>query len=190
MRYRDVSCPDLTPEMMMKSIVKILIVGLGVLSLAACSSTGAKNGAAATTGSNGNSTTATTAGMGQQTQFGGGDVRLRAPYDQTYHFAFDSDLIQSDDMASINAQCAYLVAHRDAKVRLEGNTDERGSREYNVALGWRRARAVASVMEQQGVAPSQIDTISYGEEKPVALGHNDDSWQLNRRVDLVYEAKE
>ena len=82
-----------------------------------------------------------------------------------------------------------MVAHPDAKVRLEGNTDERGSREYNVALGWRRAKAVASLMAQQGVAPSQIVMVSYGEEQPVAFGHDKQSYSLNRRVNLVYEAK-
>jgi peptidoglycan-associated lipoprotein len=109
--------------------------------------------------------------------------------DQTYHFALDSYVVHHGDLASIKAQCDYLVAHPDAKVRIAGNTDERGSREYNVALGWRRAQAVANIMQRQGVAPNQIDIISYGEEKPVAFGHDEDSWWQNRRDDLTYEEK-
>ncbi len=74
-------------------------------------------------------------------------------------------------------------------MRIEGNTDERGSREYNITLGWRRAKTVAAIIEQQGVSPKQIVMLSYGKEKPVAFGHDEDSYRLNRRVNLIYEAK-
>ena len=79
------------------------------------------------------------------------------------------------------------MADTSLKVRLEGNTDERGTREYNLALGERRANAVKAYLVAQGVSPSQIEVVSYGEEKPVDPGHNEAAWAKNRRVQIVYE---
>ena len=81
----------------------------------------------------------------------------------------------------------FLTANPSSKVRLEGNTDERGTREYNVALGERRANSVAQDMESKGVSASQISVISYGEERPVAPGHDESAWSQNRRVDVVQQ---
>jgi len=71
-------------------------------------------------------------------------------------------------------------------VRLEGNTDERGSREYNIGLGERRAQSVRRALMLQGASASQLTTVSYGEERPTATGSTEDAWRLNRRVELVY----
>jgi peptidoglycan-associated lipoprotein len=103
-----------------------------------------------------------------------------------YYFDFDQDIIHEEDMAALKNQIDYLVAHNNVKVRVEGNTDERGSKEYNVALGHRRAKAVSRALSQSGIATNRIKVISYGEEKPISLGHEEGSWQCNRRVDLVY----
>lgn len=113
---------------------------------------------------------------------------LKAPSNQTYYFDFNSNNVDSSDYKALNIQANYIAGHPKAKVRLEGNTDNRGSREYNVGLGWRRDQSVARLLEQQGVRPAQIDMVSYGKERPVALGDNEHDWQLNRRVNLVYEA--
>lgn len=102
------------------------------------------------------------------------------------YFAFDSSTIDDENRAVVQAHAKYLVDHPSIKVTLDGNTDERGTREYNLALGERRAKSVAQLMTALGVAPGRITTISYGEEKPVALGHNESAWRLNRRVDIVY----
>jgi len=88
----------------------------------------------------------------------------------------------------LRAQANYISTHASAHIRLEGNTDSRGSREYNVALGWRRAVAVSKLLEQYGVLSKQMTVISYGEEKPVAFGHTAKDYALNRRVDLIYKA--
>jgi peptidoglycan-associated lipoprotein len=101
-------------------------------------------------------------------------------------FAFDSSNIDDDSRAVIEAHAANLVANPSIKVRLEGNCDERGTREYNLALGERRAKAVAELMRALGVGADRITTVSYGEEKPVALEHNESAWRQNRRVDIVY----
>lgn len=113
---------------------------------------------------------------------------MTAPSSQTYYFNFDSNQVHSTDLAAMNVQANYLASHPNAKVRLEGNTDNRGSREYNIGLGWRRDQSVTRLLEQQGVRPGQIDMVSYGKERPVVLGDNDRAWQFNRRVHLVYEA--
>lgn len=109
--------------------------------------------------------------------------------EKVIYFEYDSDQISADYQALIAHHGKYLVANSDMQVRLEGHADERGSREYNVALANRRAQAVRRLVLFQGVNANQVSVISYGEEKPVALGHDNESWQLNRRVELVYEAR-
>ena len=168
--------------------IAALVCCLGFLP--ACSTTGAKTGNADISDINAQS--GQTTGLGDENSLLTAEERanrLKAPYNQTYYFEFDKDTVLQDDIASINVQAGYLVAHPNAKVRLEGNADDRGSREYNVALGWRRAKAVSAILAQQGVSQKQIVMISYGKEKPVAFGHDDTSYQKNRRVNLVYEAK-
>jgi peptidoglycan-associated lipoprotein len=111
----------------------------------------------------------------------------KAPENQTYYFGFNSYTVNHKDLPAIYAQANYLVQNPTSRVRLEGNTDDRGSREYNIGLGWRRDKAVQSVMEQQGVASNQIAMVSYGKERPAVVGDNPADWALNRRVNLVYE---
>ena len=102
------------------------------------------------------------------------------------YFAFDSNAVDDESRAIIEAHATYLVAHPQTKVVLEGHTDERGTREYNLALGERRAQAVERMMRTLGVAADRIKATSYGEEKPVATGHDESSWHLNRRVEILY----
>ncbi len=109
--------------------------------------------------------------------------------EKVIYFEYDSDQISVDYQALIVHHGKYLAANPDMTVRLEGHADERGSREYNVALANRRAQAVRRLVLFQGVAADQVTVISYGEEKPVALGHDEESWRINRRVELVYEAR-
>ncbi|OGT98796.1 MAG: peptidoglycan-associated lipoprotein, partial [Gammaproteobacteria bacterium RIFOXYB2_FULL_38_6] len=105
---------------------------------------------------------------------------------QAYYFDRDQINVKSSDMSSLIKQADYLVKHPNVSVIIIGNTDERGSHEYNLALGWKRAQSVANVLMQQGVLPKQIDMISYGEEMPANLWHNEKAWAANRRVDLIY----
>ncbi len=109
--------------------------------------------------------------------------------EKVIYFEYDSDQISAEYQALIAHHGKYLAANPDMTVRLEGHADERGSREYNVALANRRAQAVRRLVLFQGVAANQVSVISYGEEKPVALGHDEESWRINRRVELVYEAR-
>lgn len=105
---------------------------------------------------------------------------------RTVYFDFDSSEIKAEDRETITAHADYLARNPAARVTLEGHADERGSREYNIALGERRAKAVQQLMTLQGASASQIDTISYGEEKPIALGHDESAWSANRRVEIIY----
>lgn len=114
---------------------------------------------------------------------------LTAPSNQTYYFDLNSSDVHQKDMKALLIQANYIAAHPAAKVRLEGNTDDRGSREYNIGLGWRRDQSVARVMEQQGVKASQIQMVSYGKENPAVQGDNSHAWALNRRVDFIYKNK-
>ena len=87
---------------------------------------------------------------------------------------------------ALRGHAKYLVANPSANVVLEGHADERGTREYNMALGERRAKAIARVLTVNGVSSSQIELVSFGEEKPAVMGHNESSWAQNRRVELKY----
>jgi peptidoglycan-associated lipoprotein len=103
----------------------------------------------------------------------------------TIRFDYDSSEIKADYAPVIAAQGKRLSADRHAAVRLEGHTDERGSAEYNVALGERRAQAVKKALLLQGAIESQLSTVSYGEERPVADGHDEAAWAQNRRVEII-----
>jgi peptidoglycan-associated lipoprotein len=105
---------------------------------------------------------------------------------RTIYFDFDSSEVKSDYNSLITAHARYLASNPSVRVRLEGNTDERGSREYNIGLGERRAQSVRRALTLQGVPEAQITTVSYGEERPAVTGHTEEAWARNRRVDIVY----
>ncbi len=102
------------------------------------------------------------------------------------YFDFDSTEIKPEFREIIEAHGRYLAEHPEVSVTLEGHADERGTREYNMALGERRAKAVRRFLAAQGASFSQMKVVSYGEERPVAFGHDEESWRLNRRVEIVY----
>ncbi len=104
-----------------------------------------------------------------------------------FYFDFDKSIVRSESREALAKHAQFLVNNPDARVVLEGHADERGTREYNMALGERRAKAISRYLTIQGVAASQIETVSFGEEVPVAFGSNSDAWQLNRRVEVRYE---
>lgn len=112
-----------------------------------------------------------------------------SPQVKVIYFMLDSSEVQPDFVPIIAAHAQYLVANPSLRIILEGNTDERGSREYNIALGEQRARSVANMMKAQGVGENQLQLVSYGEEKPAATGSDESSWEQNRRVELVYQGK-
>ena len=102
-------------------------------------------------------------------------------------FDYNSAQLDEESIALLALHAQYLSNFRDVRVRLEGHTDERGSREYNIALGDNRSRAVARILNLQGVDEGQFSTLSYGEEVPLDEGNTESSYRRNRRVELVYE---
>jgi peptidoglycan-associated lipoprotein len=106
---------------------------------------------------------------------------------RSVYFDFDSNAVKDEYRGMVQAHSRYMTADKkDSRIRIEGNCDERGSREYNLALGQRRAESVKKVMTVLGVQDARIETTSYGEEKPMAMGHDEASWAQNRRADIKY----
>jgi len=109
--------------------------------------------------------------------------------EERIYFAYDSSAIDEPSRAIVEAHSAYIMENPDVTVSLEGHCDERGTREYNLALGERRAQSVQKLMAAYGVQAKQIVVVSFGEEKPADPGHDESAWRKNRRAELVYKLK-
>jgi peptidoglycan-associated lipoprotein len=105
---------------------------------------------------------------------------------RSIYFDFDSFTVKDEFRPLVEAHARYLAGNRGARMTIQGNADERGSREYNIALGQKRADAVKRMMQVMGVQDNQVETVSFGKEKPKAVGHDETAWAQNRRDDLVY----
>jgi peptidoglycan-associated lipoprotein len=105
---------------------------------------------------------------------------------RSIYYAFDKDAVPAEDKAMLQAHGKYLSEHTARKVEVAGYADERGSNEYNLALGQRRADGVAKLLKLSGAGAAQVKTTSFGEEKPKAAGHDEAAWAQNRRSDLNY----
>jgi peptidoglycan-associated lipoprotein len=105
---------------------------------------------------------------------------------RTIYFDYDSFAVRDEFRALVSAHAKYLQSNRPTRVTLQGHTDERGSREYNIALGQRRADAVKNMMQLLGATEAQIETVSFGKEKPKTEGHDEAAWAQNRRVEIIY----
>ena len=103
-----------------------------------------------------------------------------------FYFDYDQAIVKRSGHGELNKHARVLSGDSLLRIRLEGHADERGTREYNLALGERRANAVRAYLVAQGASRSQIEVISYGEEKPINAGHTESSWAQNRRVEIVY----
>jgi peptidoglycan-associated lipoprotein len=105
---------------------------------------------------------------------------------RSVYYDFDKSEIKPEQLPTVEANASYLREQQALKVRVEGNADERGSREYNLALGQKRAESVAKTMRLLGVPESRMESVSYGAERPRSSGHDEQSWSENRRADIVY----
>lgn len=162
-----------------------LAVIASALFVVGCSSSGTRDGASI---EDRGDTGVTTSGVGAASTWSGS--ALNDPnsllYAKVIYFDFDQDSIRSEFVDVLRAHAGYLVANPDIRVTIEGHADERGSREYNIGLGERRANAVRRFLQAEGVDPYQLGTISYGEERPAVYGNDELSWAENRRAVLVY----
>jgi peptidoglycan-associated lipoprotein len=173
-------------------VLPLIVVLCGVLALAGCSKkpTTTPEGEAGTTvpAEGGASTTgAAGGGVGEPTALpgeGSGGMEGMVGADSVVYFDFDSSEIRPEYAGVVSAQAQRLAANQSLRVRLEGHTDERGSREYNIALGERRSQAVRRALMLQGVADAQVVTVSYGEERPAAEGADEGAYAKNRRVEF------
>jgi peptidoglycan-associated lipoprotein len=173
-------------------LIHVLAVALLSLGLAACSKPTKPDQATPPPADSG----AATSGLGGEAAAGAGtSTTALTPQQQALaaiqqknviYFEYDSAEIRQEYVPVVAAHAQYLVKYPTARVRLEGHTDERGSREYNIGLGERRAQTVRRALQAQGVAESQITTVSYGEERPAVAGSDEAAYAQNRRVELVH----
>lgn len=101
------------------------------------------------------------------------------------HYDFDRASIRPDMIKVMDGNAQYLKNHKDLKVMIEGHCDERGTNEYNIALGDRRSETAQSYLESKGISDKRLKTISYGEERPLERGHNEAAWYMNRRAEFI-----
>ncbi|SQH76300.1 peptidoglycan-associated outer membrane lipoprotein [Shewanella benthica] len=176
----------------LNKLFKAMLVVLPIMALSACSSTSEFETDA----------TSSTSGSGSELATGGvetgGVAPILTPKEQQrlkyqelrkehiIYFDFDRSLVSAQFAEVLQAHGNYLVEHPNVRLMIEGHADERGTPEYNIALGERRAKAVAKYLQGMGVLPSQMSIVSYGEEKPLDMSRTDDSFAINRRAVLVY----
>ena len=179
---------------------KWIIVAFVLAAIAGCSSNPTQDAApvedksaTATTPPAGGVTTSPATGSGVSGTSAGGAASAAALKDpnnilskRSVYFDYDQFVIKDEYKAMIEAHAKYLQANKAARATLQGHTDERGTREYNIALGQKRADAVKKLMILLGASEIQIETVSFGKEKPRREGHDEASWAENRRVDILH----
>jgi peptidoglycan-associated lipoprotein len=169
------------------AFLKLGLVAASIIFVASCS----KNPSSHNGMAYGDNSEALAHGLGEFSHFAGQaageSYTTQAPHNQRYLFAYDDSSFSPKYMASLTAQSDYLLTHPNAHILIAGHTDERGSPEYNVALGERRAQTVAQLIHQAGVNRQQLRIVSYGRERPANFGHDEASHLQNRRVELTYE---
>ncbi|ANS85901.1 peptidoglycan-associated lipoprotein Pal [Vibrio scophthalmi] len=171
--------------MQLNKVLKGLLIALPVLAMTACSSSDDAANASGSETNNGSSTTVVTP-IDQNGQLSEQELKDQVMQASTIYFAFDNATIASDYEKVLALHAAYLSSNPALKVTVEGHADERGTPEYNIALGERRAQAVSMYLQALGVNADQIAIVSYGEEKPLVLGQSDEAYAKNRRAVLVY----
>ncbi|WP_394203433.1 peptidoglycan-associated lipoprotein Pal [Shewanella waksmanii] len=181
----------------LKKLFKAMAVALPIMAISACSSTSdtETDSSSSTSGSGSEQTSGGVVGGGVET---GGVAPILTPEEQQriknqelrkehiIYFDFDRSSVSAQFSEVLNAHGEYLVEHPNVRVMIEGHADERGTPEYNIALGERRAKAVSKYLQGMGVLPSQMSIVSYGEEKPLDMSRTDDGFAKNRRAVLVY----
>lgn len=176
--------------------LKAIAIAASVLFAAGCSTTSTTSdsadqkdqmtdqsgsGSATTSGSDGSSMTS--GQMGADSRMTQADLMS---LNNVFYFDFDKAVVKAAAFEDLSAHAKFLVDNPSSSVVLEGHADERGTREYNMALGERRAKAISRYLTVQGVSSAQIEIVSYGEERPAVIGHSEGAWSQNRRVELKY----
>lgn len=184
--------------MQVNKLLKGLMIAVPAMTLMACSSSSSVDEQANTNASTEASSTNTGANTGSGVQTGVAQPVLSAEEtrkkemetlisEQVVYFDFDRSSIRSEDYDRLDKHAAFLVKNPSVSVVIEGHTDERGTPDYNIALGERRAKSVQTYLQNAGVSGAQISVVSYGEEKPAEAGHSQAAFAKNRRGVLVYQ---
>lgn len=171
------------------SRIQLLFTVFAALVLSACGSTPARDNSALleATAKGAVVQPVTIDGQLDGTEIDPNSIAGKAPLERVIYFDYDTAELRPEFLDVVAQHGRFLAQNAEGRVRLEGHTDERGSREYNIALGEDRAKTVARMLQLQGVSSAQTRTVSYGEELPVDEGHNSDAWAKNRRVNIIYE---
>ncbi len=177
--------------MQLNKTLKALMVALPVMTLAACSSSSSVDEGAASESNQAATTQDNTVDVNTMSREKSAEEKLREKYEalrqeQIVYFDFDKSTIQSKYAELLQAHADFLVKNPSVKVLVEGHADERGTPEYNIALGESRGKAVAKYLQSLGVSDSQISVVSYGEEKPLVKSRTEEAFAKNRRAVLVY----
>ena len=181
--------------MQFANLIKAAFLG-SALVLAGCGSTGGTDTSGAGTDAGSGADGAQTYSAAEQERLKAEEMRRQDEMKRqmeeerllgitTFYFDFDQSVVKPEARPALEAHARNLVENGGTVV-LEGHSDERGTREYNLALGERRAESIARYLSVLGVSSQQIEAVSYGEERPASLGHDESSWSLNRRVELRY----
>lgn len=166
------------------NLLKTVAVVFLVVMVSACGGNKNKSGGAEGAGTSGSEgSDVTSVGVGGDGGLSAEEMAARSGLQTVFYFGYDQADLSPENRAGLDAQ-ANVLRSATSMVRLEGHGDERGTREYNLALGERRAKAIATYLVLQGIDRSRIETVSYGEERPAALGQDEESWSRNRRVEL------
>ena len=171
--------------------LKLSVIVFSLLSLAACSSSSETEDANASSSTSSSSTSgagssAQTSGAGGSGQLTQEQIRAENALRQTvFYFDFDVAEFKPEDRQTLTYHARDLAANSSKRIRLEGHADERGTREYNLALGERRANGILNFLIVNGASRSQIEVVSYGEERPAAMGETEQAYARNRRVEIV-----
>ena len=165
----------------MKFLQTGLLLGFAVISATGCSATGKAKADGVGIGHVGNNSAVAAPSDDASSNDSNGPLTQRIIY-----FVNDSNEVLPESLSVVNHHAAYLAVNKSKSVVLEGHADERGSPEYNIALGEQSAQTVGTLMKRQGVGESQIRLLSFGEEKPAVSGHDENTWRLNRRVEITY----
>ncbi len=176
----------------MKTNRTVLLVAAACIAMAGCTKKNVKDEHSGSNGMSGPSSSATTNPVGSNMggRYTPGDLDTDSCLRQrVVYFDLDQDTLKPEFQAIVACHAKYLVDRPEARVTLEGSADERGSREYNLGLGERRGNAVQAAVQGGGASASQLNVVSYGEERPVCTESNEDCWSKNRRVEIVYGAK-
>jgi peptidoglycan-associated lipoprotein len=180
--------------MQLNKVLKGLLIMLPVLAVTACSSSddavkasgNETNQTSQSLPAESTDTTTVVSPVSESGQLSEEQLKEKVMQNKTVFFAFDNATVSPNYDDMLAAHAAYLSQHPDMKVTIEGHTDERGTPEYNIALGERRAEAVSKYLQAMGVLPNQISIVSYGEEKPLVQGHTEAAYAKNRRAVIVY----